>query len=437
MGDGVHSAIFAIYRGADPYKKFFEDLKDHGYFPKDTVIDLDMFRAKINRSKTSCIVWTIFIFKNIKGKTIDDLRRWGVIRGNTLGRLSQRVYSLSKWVKKICTELTELTEYSIRDFINRYTYDEILKYADKPISEFPRIYQYLCFKAMSDEIPGAVKSLKMLRNRICQVKPIYTKDIDVYPWNMLTDLFHLTDYVEKYGMETLMRNETAVSRFLTMLMEYGYKIPYGTANDNIRHFDMLLKCGEKYDIDTQPREMTSLLSLYLYYQKGMSFTDIGTLLDRSKTNISNRIHHSLRVLRGKVWHRHIMLGSFFSRDMNKLMERLSNDTMGILDQTDKFGLFAKAIRNPLIFDMITNDIALVTDEYTRPARIICHESSTPESLPLPQSIHYRYTSTSTTLDDEVVAVKMWDNDDDRDEVSYVVDDTNNKIRYFVKEYRHK
>ena len=224
MGDGVHSVIFAIYRGTDPYKKFFEDLKDHDYFPKDTVIDLDMFRNRINRSIVSCTVWKIFIFKNLKGKTIDDLKRWGVIRGNTLGHLSQKVYNLSKWVKKICTELKESTEYTIGDFINKGTCDEILKYADEPISEFPRIYQYLCFKAMSDEISGVVNSLKMLRNRICQVKPIYTKDMDVYPWNMLTDLFQLTDYAEKYGIETLIRNEAAVSRFLTMLIEYGYKI---------------------------------------------------------------------------------------------------------------------------------------------------------------------------------------------------------------------
>lgn len=436
MGNGVHSAIFYIYRGTDPYKKFFEDLKDHDYFPKDTVIDFDTFRNRINRSSVSCTVWKIFIFKNLKGKTIDDLRRWGIIRENTLGRMSQRVYNLSKWVKKICTELTESTEYTIRDFINKYTYDEILKYADEPISEFPRIYQYLCFKAMSDEISGAVTSLKMLRNRICQVKPIYTKDMDVYPWNMLTDLFRLTDYAEKYGVETLMRNEAAVSRFLTMLIEYGYKIPYGTANDNIRHFDMLFKCGEKYDIDTQPYEMTTLFLLYLYYQKGMTFTDISVLLNRSKSNISNRIHHSLRVLRGKVWLRHIKLESFFSRDMNKLMKNLSNDEFEMLDQSDKYGLFAKALCNPLIFDMITNDIAIVTDEYTRPSRIICHESSTPESLPLPQSMHYRYTSTSTTLDDEVVDVKMWDNDD-RDVVSHIVEDTDKKIRNFVKEYRHK
>ena len=413
MGNGALSAIFAIYKGADPYKKFFEDLKEHGYFPEDIEIDPDMFRNRINRSMSSYTVWKIFIFKNLKGKTIDDLRRWGVIHGNTLGRLSQRVYNLSKWVKKICKELTERHSktYIIRDFIDNYTYPEILKYADEPISEFPRIYQYLSFKAMSDEISGAISSLKIVRKEICQVKPIYTKDVDTYPWNMLTDLFRLTDYAEKYGVETLMRNEAAVSRFLTMLIEYGYKIPYGTANDNIRHFDMLLKCGEKYDIDTQPYEMTTLFMLYLYYQKGMTFTDISILLNRSKSNISNRIHHSMRVLRGKVWHGHINLESFFSRDMNKLMKNLSNDEFEVLDQTDKFGLFAKAIRNPLIFDMITNDIALVTDEYTRPARIICHESSTPESLPLPQSIHYRYTSTSTTLDDEVVDVKMWDKEE--------------------------
>lgn len=414
MGNGALSAIFAIYKGADPYKKFFEDLKDHGYFPKDIEIDLDMFRNRINRSMSSYTVWKIFIFKNLKGKTIDDLRRWGVIRGNTLGRLSQKVYSLNKCVEKICKDLTERHNktYTIRDFINKYTDDEILKYADEPISEFPRIYQYLCFKAMSDEISGLVGSLKIIRNKICQVKPMYTKDIDVYPWNMLTDLFQLTDYSEKYGIETLLRNEAAVSRFLTMLIEYSYGIPYGTANDNIRHFDMLFKCGEKYDIDTQPYEMTTLFLLYLYYQKGMTLTDIGKILDRSTTNISDKIHHILKILRGKVWHKHIKLESFFSRDMNTLMKRLSNDTVEIPDQTDKFGLFTKALYNPLIFDMITNDMSVVADEYTRPARIICHESSTPESLPLPQSIHYRYTSTSTTLDDEVVNVKMWDNDDD-------------------------
>lgn len=415
MGNGVHSAIFYIYRGADPYKKFFEDLKEHGYFPKDIEIDSDMFRNRIDRSSSSYTVWKIFIFKNLKGKTIDDLRRWGVIRGNTLGHLSQKVYNLSKWVKKICKELMERHSktYIIRDFIDKYTYPEILKYADEPISEFPRIYQYLSFKAMSDEISGAISSLKIVRKEICQVKPIYTKDVDTYPWNMLTDLFQLTDYAEKYGVETLMRNESAVSRFLTMLIEHTYEIPYGTANDNIRHFDMLLKCGEKYDIDAQPYEMTTLFMLYLYYEKEMTFTDIGRLLDRSNSGISNRIYHSLRRLRFKVWSKHIKLESFFLRDMNKLMKNLSNDAFEILDQTDKFGLFVKALYNPLIFDMITNDIAIVTDEYTRPARIICHESCTPESLPLPQSMHYRYTSTSTTLDDEVVDVKMWD-------------DTNNK-----------
>lgn len=424
MGNGALSAIFAIYKGADPYKKFFEDLKDHGYFPKDIEIDPDMFRNRINRSMSSYTVWKIFIFKNLKGKTIDDLRRWGVIRGNTLGRLSQKMYSLNKWVEKICKELTERHNktYTIRDFIGEYTYPEIIKYADEPISEFPRIYQYLCFKAMSDERYGLVSSLKIIRSKICQVKPIYTKDIDVYPWNLLTDLFQLTDYSEKYGIETLLRNEAAVSRFLTMLIEYSYGIPYGTSNDNIRRFDMLLECGEKYDIESQPPEMTGAYTLYLHYQKGMTFTDIGKILDRSTTNISDKIHHILKILRGKVWCKHIKLEPFFSRDMNKLMKRLSNDTVEILDQTDKFGLFAKALCNPLIFDMITNDMSVVADEYTRPARIICHESSTPESLPLPQSIHYRYTSTSTTLDDEVVNVKMWD-DDDRDVSSCIVDDT--------------
>lgn len=267
---------------------------------------------------------------------------------------------------------------TLNDIIPAKAHDirsKMKKYLNVPILQYPQLYLELGIRV---DNPDFRRAINFVKDKMLQQYPgMSFEDFSSYPWNVLRhDRFShkIIDLLDQHSCYQLLQNKNNICEFFRIVMN--------TYCTNLN----------------RPRAM--FISRYKY---GKTLQDVGEEYNVTRETVRVSIEKYISRLSFLT---RDFIDVFFSYDADRAEEIVTTyeKLAPFLNQKFKRSVLEEWSRSQCVHDLICYGAKCVNKRYETGSNVIVDETMYPDDKML-NLYNYRYTSTSTTLNDEVIRLE--------------------------------